>query len=149
MVIALVATVGGPLAQPASADTVTGAQMFQRLNELRNTVGAPAIAADPRVMLAAQNHADYSSRNGTGGHSEDPALPGYTGVTPQDRVAAMGWSTSFVSEVAAGYSGGINALNELWDAPYHRLGLMHPNAVATGWGHSDLNGRATTVGDFV
>jgi hypothetical protein len=54
-----------------------------------------------------------------------------------------------VSEVAAGYTGARNALQELWHAPYHRLGMMHPSAIATGWGHSDLNGRASTVGDLV
>ena len=149
LIAAVLATVGGPLAGPASADGVTGVQLVQRLNELRSAVGAPTIAADPRVMLAAQHHADYSSFNGTGGHTETAGLPLFTGVSARERVAAMGWSTSFVSEVAAGYSGGINALNELWDAPYHRLGMMHPNSVSTGWGHSDLNGRATTVGDFV
>ena len=149
VLIALVALVNGPLARPASADVVTGAQLLQRLNELRFAAGAPTISADPRVVLAAQHHADYSSMNGTGGHYETAGLPGYTGVAPKDRVAAMGWSTSFVSEVAASYSGGINALEQLWDAPYHRLGMMHPNTVSTGWGHSDLSGRSTTVGDFV
>jgi hypothetical protein len=148
-IIAVVATAGGPLARPASADAVTGTQMLQRLNDLRYAVGAPTIAADPRVTLAAQHHADYSSLNGTGGHYETAGLAGYTGYAPRDRVAAMGWTTSFVSEVAAGYSGAISALQQLWDAPYHRLGMMHPNSVSTGWGHSDLNGRATTVGDFV
>ena len=148
-VVVAVVAVGGPLARPAAADTVTGAQLLGRLNELRSAAGAPTIAADPRVTLAAQSHADYSSLNGTGGHYESAGLPGYTGYGPRDRVAAMGWSTSFVSEVAASYSGGIGALNELWDAPYHRLGMLHPNSVSTGWGHSDLNGRSTTVGDFV
>ena len=147
--LVVVAAIGGPLARPASADTVTGLQLLGRLNELRSAVGAPAIAADARVTLAAQHHADYSSLNGTGGHYETAGLPGYTGDAPRDRVAAMGWSTSFVSEVAASYSGGIRALNELWDAPYHRLGMMHPNSVSSGWGHSDLNGRSNTVGDFV
>lgn len=148
-VLAVLVAVGGPLARPVAADTVSGAQLLARLNELRSAAGAPTIAADPRVTLAAQHHADYSSLNGTGGHYESAGLPGYTGYGPRDRVAAMGWSTSFVSEVAASYSGGIRALNELWDAPYHRLGMMHPNSVSTGWGHSDLGGRSTTVGDFV
>lgn len=148
-VLLVVATLVGPLAGSASADSVTAIQMLQRLNELRSAVGAPTIAADPRVVLAAQHHADYSSLNGTGGHYETAGLAGYTGYAPRDRVAAMGWSTSFVSEVAASYSGAINALEQLWDAPYHRLGMMHPNSVSSGWGHSDLNGRSTTVGDFV
>lgn len=137
------------LARPASADSITATQLLARHNELRYAIGAPTIPGDPRVVQAAQNHANYSSLNGTGGHYETAGAPGYTGYSPRDRVAAAGWNTTFVSEVAAGYSGGLTALNELWHAPYHRLGMMHPSAIATGWGHSDLNGRSTTVGDLV
>ncbi len=149
LLLAVAAATSGPLARPASADPVGGAQLLQRLNELRYAAGAPTISADARVALAAQRHADYSSRNGTGGHDETAGRAGFSGAAPRDRVAAAGWSTTFVSEVAAGYSGAIEALERLWDAPYHRLGMMHPNSISTGWGHSDLGGRATTVGDFV
>ncbi len=145
--------VGGLLASawssPARADVVSAVDLLALHNQLRFAIGAPTIPADPRVSVAAQRHADYSSRNGVGGHFETAGLPGYSGYSPRDRVAAAGWSTTFVSEVAAGYSGALNAVRELWHAPYHRLGMMHPNAIATGWGHSDVNGRSTTVGDFV
>src|SRR5438270_13393318 len=89
-------------ARPASADLQTSAQMLQTLNGHRYSVGAPTIAADPRVLSAAQHHADYSSLNGYMGHFETAGLPGYTGYSARDRVAAQGWSTSFVSEVATG-----------------------------------------------
>lgn len=137
------------LARPAGADTVTAVQMLAHHNAMRYAIGAPTLIGDPRVTLAAQRHADYSSLNGVGGHSETPGLPGFSGVSARDRVAAAGLSATFVSEVAAGYSGALNALTELWHAPYHRLGMMHPSASLTGWGHSDLNGRSTTVGDLI
>ncbi|MEA2662114.1 MAG: hypothetical protein QOH08_1686 [Chloroflexota bacterium] len=145
-------------ARSADAMSATAAQslqsaiqtdMLQTLNDHRAAVGAPTIAADARVNAAAQNHANYSSANGYMGHYETTGLPYYTGYGPRDRLIAAGWSTSFVSEVATGGSTGIAGVNQLWDAPYHRLGMMHPNSVSTGWGFSTLGSRGSTVGDFV
>ena len=125
------------------------ADMLQTLNDHRYAVGAPTIGADARVNSAAQSHANYSSANGYMGHYETSGLPYYTGYSARDRVAAQGWSTSFVSEVATGGSSGVAGVEQLWDAPYHRLGMMHPNSVSTGWGYSTVGGRGSTVGDFV
>ncbi|HEX4743033.1 MAG TPA: CAP domain-containing protein [Candidatus Limnocylindria bacterium] len=137
------------LARPIAADTVSAITMLGHHNAMRYAIGAPTLVGDPRVTLAAQNHANYSSLNGTGGHYETAGNPGYTGYGPRERVAAAGLSATFVSEVAASYSGALYAMTELWHAPYHRLGMMHPSASLTGWGHSDLNGRSTTVGNLV
>ena len=125
------------------------ADMLQTLNDYRYAVGAPTIGADARVNTAAQNHANYSSANGYMGHFESSGLPYFTGYSARDRLIAAGWSTSFVSEVATGGSSGVAGVNQLWDAPYHRLGMMHPNSVSTGWGYSTLGSRGSTVGDFV
>ena len=137
-----------PLARTADADVVAAADMLQLNNQLRFATGAPTVPADPRLTQAAQNHADYSSANGQGGHFETAGLPYYTGYSARDRLIAQGWTTSFVSEVATGGTG-LAGVRQLWDAPYHRLGMMHPNATNIGWGHSSLNGRETTVGDIV
>ena len=134
---------------PAAADTTaTAVAMLQFHNEYRYAIGAPTIPAHPSVALAAQNHANYSSFNRTGGHYETAGLTYYTGYGPRDRVAAAGLSATFVSEVATGMSDGLAAVRQLWDAPYHRLGMMHPNATLTGWGHGHL-GSSATVGNFV
>ena len=125
------------------------ADMLQTLNNYRFAVGSPTIGADARVNAAAQNHANYSSANNYLGHYETSGLPYYTGYSARDRLIAAGWTTSFVSEVATGGSSGIAGVNQLWDAPYHRLGMMHPNSVSTGWGYSTVGSRASTVGDFV
>ena len=136
----------------ASADATQAAiqaDMLQTLNDHRYSVGAPTIGADVRVNAAAQNHANYSSANGIMGHYETSGLPYYTGYAPRDRLIAAGWTTSFVSEVATGGNSGIAGVNQLWDAPYHRLGMMHPNSVSAGWGYSTIGSRPSTVGDFV
>src|SRR5438552_4814464 len=135
-------------APPSPAAAATSNDMLYLTNQLRYATGAPTLTADPRVVAAAQNHANYSSANGQGGHFETAGLPYYTGYSARDRVAAMGWSTTFVSEVATGGSDPLAGVRQLWDAPYHRLGLMHPSASTLGWGHSDIGGRGTTVGDI-
>src|SRR6266550_3660098 len=142
------ALVAMPLATPANADVVAPADMLQLNNQMRFAIGSPTVPADPRLTQAAINHANYSSANGQGGHYETAGLPYYTGYAPRDRLIAAGWTTSFVSEVATGGTG-LAGVRQLWDAPYHRLGMMHPNATNIGWGHSSLNGRETTVGDLV
>src|SRR5438105_14221561 len=135
----------GPLAAPANA-SATDALLLT--NQLRSAIGSPTVPADPRLTQAALNHANYSSANGVGGHFETAGLPYYTGYSARDRLIATGWTTSFVSEVATGGSE-LGGVQQLWDAPYHRLGLMHPNATTIGWGHSELNGRQNNVGDIV
>jgi len=143
LAIALPTGAGG-----AGAATVGASDLLALQNELRFSIGAPTIPADPRVVSAAQHHAEYSSLNGASGHFETPGLPGFTGAAPRDRVAAAGSPAAIVSEVATSGLDALAAVRQLWDAPYHRLGLMHPNAVAAGWGHADLNGRSSTVGNF-
>lgn len=133
---------------PANADVVSAVDMLALHNQMRYAIGAPTIPADPRVVVAAQNHANYNAANRIVGHYETAGLPYYTGYAPRDRVAAAGLSTSFVSEVATSYTGALNGVRQLWDAPYHRLGMMHPNASTAGWGHADLAGSAT-VADIV
>src|SRR5438445_3103610 len=142
------ALIAMPLATPANADVVASSDMLQLNNQMRFAIGSPTVPADPRLTQAAINHANYSSANGQGGHFETAGLPYYTGYSARDRLITAGWTTSFVSEVATG-GAGLAGVRQLWDAPYHRLGMMHPNATNIGWGHSDLNGRETTVGDLV
>ncbi len=134
---------------PAFADTASATDMQALTNQLRSVSGSPTLGADPRVVSAAQHHADYDALNGVVGHYETAGLPGYTGYAPRDRVAGAGLVASFVSEVATGGNGALAGVQQLWDAPYHRLGLMHPNATTLGWGHSSLSGRESTVADIV
>jgi len=134
-----------PLSSTADASAT---DMLLLTNQFRYAVGSPTVPADPRLTQAAQNHANYNSANGILGHFETAGLPYYTGYSARDRLIAQGWTTSFVSEVATGGSE-LGGVQQLWDAPYHRLGLMHPNATTIGWGHSELNGRQSNVGDIV
>jgi uncharacterized protein YkwD len=134
---------------PDATQSAVQLDMLQTLNDHRASVGAPTVGADARVNAASQNHANYSSANNYMGHYETSGLAYYSGYSARDRLIATGWTTSFVSEVATGGPTGIAGVNQLWDAPYHRLGMMHPNSVSSGWGFSTVGSRPSTVGDFV
>lgn len=123
--------------------------MLRAHNELRAAVGAPAVRSDDRVTAAAQHHAEYLAQAGAVGHDETPGAPGFTGISVQDRLAAQGHTGAMASEVAASSDSGTEDVHFLWDLPYHRLGLMHPQAVVAGWGHAEIGGHTATVGVIV
>ncbi len=132
----------------AYADAAVQTDMLALSNQMRFAIGSPTLSADPRVAQAAQNHANYNGANRIIDHYETAGNPYYTGYAPRDRVIAAGLTTSFVSEVATGGGDALSGVRQLWDAPYHRLGMMHPNASTTGWGFSTL-GNSATVADIV
>jgi uncharacterized protein YkwD len=125
------------------------AEMLRVHNELRAAVAAPTVRADDRVTTAAQRHAEYLAQNNALGHDEAAGLPGFSGASVRDRLAAQGYADANASEVATSFSSGTEGVRSLWVLPYHRLGLMHPHAVVAGWGHAETAGRAVTVGVIV
>ncbi|HUG56050.1 MAG TPA: CAP domain-containing protein [Candidatus Limnocylindrales bacterium] len=142
----------GPTAPPASPGdppSNDAAAMLRVHNELRARIGAPALGADERVTAAAQRHAEYLARHGIVGHEETPGEAGFTGASVRDRLAAQGYEAAIASEVATSFGTGTDGVRSLWVLPYHRLGLMHPQAVVAGWGHADVAGRTATVGVLV
>ena len=138
-----------PTATPPSAQLNDATEMLRAQNALRAAVGAPIVRGDDRVTAAAQQHAEYLARNNMLGHEESPGDAGFTGATVQDRLAARGYANATASEVATSFGTGVDGVRSLWLLPYHRLGLMHPNAIIAGWGHAQVGGRSTTVGVIV
>jgi uncharacterized protein YkwD len=143
-----------PSASPTASATTSSldndaSEMLREHNALRSAVGAPAVRADDRVTAAAQSHAEYLARNDALGHDEVPGAPGFSGVFVRDRLATQGLSDANASEVATSFSSGTDGVRSLWVLPYHRLGLMHPEAVVAGWGHAETSGRSITVGVIV
>jgi hypothetical protein len=123
--------------------------MLRAHNALRAAVGAPIVRSDDRVTAAAQRHAEYLARNNVLGHEESSGDDGFTGATVQDRLAARGYTNATASEVATSFGTGVDGVRSLWLLPYHRLGLMHPNAIVAGWGHAEQDGRSVSVGVIV
>ena len=147
LAIALAFTITSAPAQaavvpPASSESAaavlpSATDMLQVMNELRYATGAPTVPADPRLVASAQNHATYNVLNNTGGHYETAGRPGYTGYVAQDRARAMGYTAPYVSEVASSARDVLHGVRLLWDAPYHRLGMMHPHTSVVGWGRAE------------
>ncbi|MDQ2953254.1 MAG: CAP domain-containing protein [Chloroflexota bacterium] len=142
-------TPASPTATQPSAQLNDAVEMLRAHNALRAAIGAPIVRSDDRVTAAAQRHAEYLSRNNTLGHMESSGDPGFTGATVQDRLAARGYTNATASEVATSFGTGVDGVRSLWLLPYHRLGLMHPNAIVAGWGHAEQDGRSVSVGVIV
>lgn len=117
---------------PAAAD------LLAAMNDLRRAADAPIIPSDARLEASARAHALYNSRNNVSGHYEVRGRSGYTGYVARERAAAVGFrETPNVTEVAASTRwGALYGVRFLWDAPYHRREMMHPNAYAAGWGQA-------------
>jgi uncharacterized protein YkwD len=138
----------GPTVTRASTDAATSTDMLLSQNQMRYAVGSPTIPADARLSAAAQAHATYDALNNVTGHFETAGLPGYTGYAPRDRALAQGFNAPFLSEVATGAPDPISGVQRLWDAPYHRLGMIHPNAYTVGWGSASTGNGHQVVGDI-
>jgi hypothetical protein len=107
------------------------------------------------VATAAANHALYMYDNDYVGHDETAGSAGYTGATPAARVAAAGYTTNSVAEIAAGIGGAFTsstqAVDALFDAPFHRaIFIFDTTNVGFGQGptNSDPTKFSTLVGDF-
>jgi uncharacterized protein YkwD len=144
-----IASSSSPPAPTKTAGSNEAVEMLRVHNALRAAIEAPAVRGDDRVTAAAQHHAEYLARAGAIGHDETPGGPGFTGATVRDRLAAQGYTDATASEVAASSDSGTEDVRFLWDLPYHRLGLMHPQAVVAGWGHAEIGGHTATVGVIV
>ena len=76
-------------APPSPAEAAVSDDMMLLANQMRYAIGAPTLVPDSRIVAAAQNHANYSSANGQGGHFETAAAV-LNWYSPLDRVAAWG-----------------------------------------------------------
>lgn len=107
---------------------------FALLNAERSHCGFGVLAQNTALDTAAKAHADWSLINNYYGHFEDSTVVnGFTGVTPQNRATAAGYSSLSVTETLVGATGqpsviglGVNSVRELMAAPYHLFGMMSP-----------------------
>jgi len=156
-----------PAGPSAGAFTPTGdvvADSLSYANSMRLQLGLKAFnqsatgpSGQPITLIAkaAANHALYLFDNNSTGHFETSGLPGYTGNAPADRVAAAGYTTNSVGEIAANIGGAFTsstqAVDSLFDAPFHRaIFLFDTTNVGFGQGptNSDPSKFSTLVGDF-
>lgn len=108
-----------------------GRQAFELLNAERGRCGFGLVAQNAQLDAAAQAHADWQILNNQLSHTEVTGTPGFTGVTPLDRVSAAGYVAGGVGEEISSlyYSGsivgtGVFGVRALLALPYHQLGML-------------------------
>lgn len=130
--IALFAPTGAPASNFVASGDVTN-DTLGYMNDQRAQLGLPALHYSAVVSKASANHAAYMQLNGLVTHTESPGAPGYTGVSPTDRVTAV-YPTLSVGEIAAGFGGAFaystEPIEALFDAPFHRTIITFDIATA-------------------
>ncbi len=124
-VAALAVAVGLAAAAGAAADSSPAPEVgVAQLNALRAGVGLSPVIHDDALSRGCKKHAKYHELNPTQRlHSEDPALPGYT---------EAGDSAARSSVLAYGVEPD-EALAAWASAPYHRMALLDPRLVTSGF----------------
>lgn len=127
--------------QFAAADTGQ-LEAFAALNDFRVLYGLPAVKMNDQLNASATAHAKYLDANevkqSKGSqeslHLQTPGKPQFIGKTPLERAAYFGY-TAKVGEDAAYVNGPIKeAIDLLFDAPYHRTPFLDPNVTEVGLG---------------
>ncbi|WP_042339913.1 CAP domain-containing protein [Paraburkholderia ferrariae] len=125
--VTLLPAAATPTALPSASGNAT-ADGIAYINAMRQTVGLPALASDAGLTAASLDHATYLVDNQTYGHDETAGLPGYTGATPQARIAAEGNYSAYGEVVVAGqpaaFPNSVMPVQTLFDAPYHRIVML-------------------------
>jgi hypothetical protein len=145
--IPLVLTV--PAASYPSTDIFAADKLavFNMLNDDRARCGFGKVAQASKLDQAAQLHSDYIARTKLGNdHLQQVGLPGFTGVTPGNRIEAIGYGFSFATEImhqgdwGSIFGSGINVnnrpvnefkatnlLKDHYSSIYHLSGAMSRN----------------------
>lgn len=118
------------------------AALVRQVNHLRAELKLRPVEMNAALSAAAQSHAEYMSRNGRSGHRENPGEAGFTGKTPGERARAFGYFDRNSEAVAVTGKSTLQAVSDLFDAPYHRVMFLQPGQPDFGAGAS---GDATCV----
>ncbi|MEW9699026.1 stalk domain-containing protein [Paenibacillus sp. SI8] len=112
---------------------------LRAINDYRAKLGLSAVKFSDPLNTAAQKHAEYLAQNkidpissSVSMHEEDASLAGYFGKTLGDRMQYIGYSRSGSEDVAYNHSTLVEAIDSLFDAPYHRSPFMVPGLVEVG-----------------
>lgn len=104
-------------------------EVLRLVNLERAAVGAPPLALDPLLTLAAQRHSNDMAAKGFMSHT------GSNGSTPWDRIKATGYAgMSLAENVAAGHLSPNAVMNAWMSSDGHRRNILNPNYRAIGIG---------------
>ncbi|MDD9267604.1 stalk domain-containing protein [Paenibacillus sp. GCM10023248] len=130
------------LNNPVALTTVTTPEQqqgLQAINDYRVKLGLPKVKFSDALNTAAQKHAQYLARNkidpirtSVSLHEEDASLPGSIGKTLTERMQYVGYTRASGEDVAYNRVSLVEAIDSLFDAPYHRSPFMVPGLVEVG-----------------
>lgn len=120
--------------------------LVQLANQQRVREGLPVLRSNPRLMRAAQAHAEQSAAEGRLAH----VLPKARLPKPEDRLRASGYDWSaFAENIAFGQRSTSEAIEAWMKSPGHRKNLLSPAYTELGTGFAtDDRGRAYYVQVF-
>jgi uncharacterized protein YkwD len=130
--------------EPPEADRAHS--LVQLANQQRVRAGLPALRANPRLMRAAQTHAEQTAALRKLAH----VLPNARHPRPEDRLKASGYDWSaFGENLAVGQRSTSEATAEWMKSPGHRNNLLSPKYTELGTGYAtDDTGKAYYVQVF-
>ena len=114
-----------PINSDDQVTTIT--DVYDYLNELRNSAGMISVAKNELLALAAKNHTDYLVSHNSFGHDQIEGLSGFTGFSASDRANEVLYFSRNVGEGIAAGKNANNAIDNLFSAIYHRFTLLHPD----------------------
>lgn len=130
------------------------AEAISRANELRSLLGLQPFQPSVSLCAAANSHASFMKANKVFGHAQQEGLAGFTGVKPIDRAHAFGHQGGLWEDVAMAQESPAGFVDQLFNAPYHRIPFMQPGATTVGVGFDSRFacidfGATTTEGTVV
>lgn len=127
LTLAVILTACAHMAQGQTCPATTGQEILERMNEVRGGAGLEPLVVDVRLVRAAREHSESMVENDFFGHR------GPDGVEPADRVAATGYSWTFVAEnLAAGDLTPTQVVAGWLESPLHRDNMLERAAEHVG-----------------
>lgn len=130
----LLITTPGISVQPVKAQAGNAYDMIAAVNQMRASLGLPALQTDNILMSNAQSQSDYQASLGYWTH-EGPG-----GTTPRDRASAAGYgggATVFISENVAVLNTSVSfdtLIYSIWSDEVHWNTMTNPNYTHAGAG---------------
>jgi len=117
--------------------------VLAHVNRFRSDLGLPPCQMNDALNAASLQHSKYLAQNKTTGHFQQADTPGFFGRDPVERLEAFGFIEDSWEVVELGAATEAEAIENLIDAPYHRLPFLQPGILRFGSGYDTQRLTAT------
>ncbi|WNQ13648.1 stalk domain-containing protein [Paenibacillus aurantius] len=111
-------------------------EALRAVNDIRRQLGLSEVVLNNNLNLSAAAHARYQDKQGIITHEETAGKEGFTGQTLSQRIAYFGYSNDSAAEDISQQTSTspTEAVDSLFDAPYHRIPFLDPGLKEIGYG---------------